>query len=184
MTVAFEREYKLESSARRCSSCERVFAVGEDYFSAVAETEEEGRLSRRDFCPACWNPDAEGFYSFWKTSVPEPEPKESRGPRLIDLERLMQLFGRLAAAEEPENVRFRYVLALVLMRRRRLRLLSTRRTGARGEVMTLREVGGDRQHTVANPGLSDEEIQAVAERLREVLDMPDRWDQEEPADVP
>ena len=182
--MALEREFKIESSARQCVECRRVFAVGEEYYSAVAETEEEGRLARQDFCHACWKPDAEGYYSFWKTSVPEPEPKEAHGPRLIDLGRLMQLFERLAAAEEPENVRFRYVLALVLMRKRRLRLLSTRRSGARGAVMTLREVGGDRQHAVTNPGLSDEEIQSVADRLREVLDMPERWEEEEPADAP
>jgi hypothetical protein len=46
-------------------------------------------------------------------------------------------------------------------------------------VLTLREVGGDRQHTVQNPGLSDEEIQGVADRLREILDMPERWEEEE-----
>ncbi|HUX00044.1 MAG: hypothetical protein WBD63_08515 [Phycisphaerae bacterium] len=182
--MAPEREYKIESSARRCTTCDRVFAVGEEYHSAVVETEEEARLARRDFCPACWKPDAEGYYSFWKTSIPEPEPKQKSGPRLIDLGRLMQLFERLADAEEPENVRFRYVLALVLMRKRRLRLLSTRRLGGRSEAMTLREVGGDRQHTVTNPGLTDEEVQSVADRLREVLDMPERWHEEEPADAP
>jgi len=173
--VALEREYKIESSARQCSQCDRAFGVGEEYYSAVVETEEESRLARRDFCPACWQPDTQTFFSFWKTSVPEPEP--TRGPRLIDFTRLLRLFERLEQAEE--NRRFRYVLALVLMRKRRLRLVSLRRLGGRAEVLTLREVGGDRQHTVQNPGLSDEEIQGVADRLREILDMPERWEEEE-----
>ena len=173
--MAPEREYKIDSSARQCSACERAFGVGEEYYSAVVETQEEARLSRRDFCPACWQPDTQTFFSFWKTSVPEPEP--TRGPRLIDFTRLLRLFERLEQAEE--NRRFRYVLALVLMRKRRLRLVSLRRLGGRAEVLTLREVGGDRQHTVQNPGLSDEEIQGVADRLREILDMPERWEEEE-----
>jgi hypothetical protein len=175
--VALEREYKIESSARRCATCERPFGVGEEYYSAVVETEEEARLARRDFCPACWQPDTQTFFSFWKTSVPAPEP--TRGPRLIDFTRLLGLFERLGESEDGENLRFRYVLALVLMRKRRLRLVSLRRLGGRAEVLTLREVGGDRQHTVRNPGLSDEEIQGAADRLREILDMPERWEEEE-----
>ena len=175
--MAPEREYKIESSARQCSACERAFGVGEEYYSAVVETEEEGRLARRDFCPACWRPDTQTFFSFWKTSVPAPEPP--RGPQLIDFARLLRLFERLEESADEENRRFRYVLALVLMRKRRLRLISLRRLGGRAEILTLREVGGDRQHTVQNPGLSDEEIQGVADRLRDILDMPERWEEED-----
>ena len=176
--MALEREYKIESSARQCSQCDRAFGVGEEYYSAVVETEEEARLARRDFCPACWQPETQTFFSFWKTSVPAPEP--TRGPRLIDFTRLLRLFERLEQSEDEENRRFRYVLALVLMRKRRLRLLSSRRTGSgRAETLTLREVGGDRQHTVQNPGLSDEEVQGVADRLREILDMPEQWEEED-----
>ena len=175
--MAPEREYQIESSARQCSACGRAFGVGEEYYSAVVETQEEGRLARRDFCPACWQPDTQTYFSFWKTSVPAPEP--AHGPRLIDFTRLLRLFERLQESEDEENRRFRYVLALVLMRKRRLRLISLRRLGGRAEILTLREVGGDRQHTVQNPGLSDEEVQGVADRLREILDMPERWEEEE-----
>jgi len=157
-----------------------VFAVGDEYYSAVVETNEENRLARCDFCPGCWEPDPQGYFSFWKTRVPEPEPRPSHGPRLIDFERLMQLFERLEDKEDEQNLRFRYVLALVLMRKRRLRLVSPRRlTGRRGEMLTLREVGSDRQCRIANPGLADEEIRSVTDRLREILDMPERWEETE-----
>ena len=90
----------------------------------------------------------------------------------------MEMFERLGDAEDESARRFRYVLALVLMRKRRLRLVSSRRLGpGRGEELTLREVGGDRQHVVTSPGLSEEEIRSLADRLRDILDMPEKWDQ-------
>ena len=176
--MALDREYKVETSSRQCSKCGRAFGVGDEYFSAAVETAEEGRLGRRDFCPACWAP-ADGYYSFWKTRVPAPEEAPA-GPRPIDLERLTAVFERLEGAEDDEGRRFRYVLALALMRKRRLRLVSSRRLGGRrGEELTLRQVGADRQHTVVSPGLSEEEVLSVAGRLREILDMPHHWEADE-----
>ncbi|MBM4018340.1 MAG: hypothetical protein FJ288_08460 [Planctomycetes bacterium] len=175
--MSLDREYKIDSSTRRCRACERVFAAGDEYYSAVVETAEENLLARHDLCTACWKPDA-AYFSFWKTRVPQPEPPLQRGPRLIDLGRLIQLFEHLAGSEDPQAVRFRYVLALVLMRKRRLRVLETRRLpGGRGEELLLREVGTQRQHTLAAPSVSEEEIRSVADRLRDILDMPEKWDQ-------
>jgi len=173
-----DREYKIDASSRRCQVCGHVFTVGDEYFSAVAETSEDDRLARQDFCPACWKPEGGGYFSFWRTRVPEPPPASDRGPRLVDLVRLMQLFEHLADAPDVPAQRFRYVLALVLMRKRRLRVLESRRlAGGRGEELTLREVGSQRQHLVSCPSITEDEIRSVADRLREILDMPDRWDQ-------
>lgn len=179
--MAPDREYKIDPSPRRCRACQREFAVGEEYFSAVAETPEENRLSRHDFCPACWRPDGEVYFSFWRTRVPEPEAPVRRGPR-VDLARLMPLFERLADAPDEAAGRFRYVLALVLMRKRRLKIVESRRlAGGRGEELVLRETGSDRRHTVSCPRVTEDEIRSVADRLREILDMPDRWDEAEAA---
>jgi len=174
--MAPDREYKINVSSHRCHQCERVFVVGDEYYSAVVETSEENRLDRHDFCPACWKPETQGFFSFWKTRIPEPEPDTRTGPRLLDFGRLMQLFEHLADASDVQAQRFRYVLALVLMRKRRLRILDARRTAGGGEALTLREVGSGRQFTVTSPRLTEEEIRSVAARLRDILDMPDQWD--------
>lgn len=173
--MALERQYKVEPSTRRCGRCDRPFAVGDEYYSAVVETDDESLLVRQDFCPACWTPD-ESYFSFWKTRVPEPRT-EDRGPRLIDLGRLMELFERLAGAEEERARQFRYVLALVLMRKRRLKLVSSRRLpGGGGEEMTLRQAGSERTYTVSSPLLTEAGVVEIADRLKEILDMPERWE--------
>jgi len=177
--MAIDRDYKITPSARTCHACSRRFGVGDEYYSAVVEAEGEEVLARRDFCPACWSPDAAaGYFSFWRTRVPEPPPDRRSGPRLVDLERLLQLFDHLAAADEEHAQRFRYVLALALMRKRRLRLVSSRRlAGGKGEELTLREVGTQRQHAVRCPRISEDEIRSVTGRLGDILDMPQRWDE-------
>ncbi len=173
-----ERDYKIDASTHRCHKCQHVFAVGEEYFAAVTETQEEDRLARHDFCPACWGPDAAAYFSYWKTRVPEPAATVDRGPRLVNMGRLMQLFEHLAESADVQAQRFRYVLALVLMRKRRLKILESRRLpGGAGEELTLREPGTQRQHVVACPNVTEEEIRSVADRLREILDMPEKWDQ-------
>ena len=176
--MALDREYKISASSRLCQACARQFGVGDEYYSAVVEVEGEQVFARHDFCPDCWKPDAAEYFSFWKTRVPEPEQPRRRGPQLVDLGRLMQLFEHLDDAQEDHALRFRYVLALVLMRKRRLKVVSSRRlAGGRGEELTLREPGTDRRHLVRAPSISDSEIRTVSDRLRDVLDMPEKWDQ-------
>ena len=172
-----EREYKIDASSRRCVTCGRVFEVGEEYYSAVVETNQENLLARHDFCGPCWKPPEGGYFSYWKTRVPQPEPETHRGPRLIDMGRLMELFERLADSEEVQARRFRYVLALVLMRKRRLKVVESRRLKDGGENLTLRETGTQRTCAVSAPPVTEDEIRSVADRLREILDMPEKWDQ-------
>jgi len=175
--MALDREYKIEASSRKCHTCGRVFVVNDDYYSAVVETQED-LFARQDFCPDCWNPE-HSYFSFWKTRVPQAQ-EPSRGPRFVDMERLLQLFQRLEENQEEQAQRFRYVLALVLMRKRRLRLLSSRPLkGGNGEELTVREVGAGREYVITCPSLSETELGSVADRLREILDMPEKWIEED-----
>jgi len=177
--MAIDRDYKITPSTRTCHVCNRRFGVGDEYYSAVVEAEGDEVLARHDFCPDCWSPEAAGrYFSFWRTRVPAPPPDRRAGPRLVDLDRLLQLFDHLSGTDEEHAQRFRYVLALALMRKRRLRLVASRRLpGRQGEALTLREVGTQRQHTVRCPPLSEDEIRSVTDRLGEILDMPQRWDE-------
>jgi len=179
-----EREYKIDASSRHCRTCGRVFEVNEEYYSAVVETAQENLLERHDFCVPCWKLPEGGYFSYWKTHVPEPEPDTRRGPRLIDMGRLMQLFEHLADSEEIQARRFRYVLALVLMRKRRLKVVESRRLKDGGEQLTLRETGTQRTCAVSAPPVTEDEIRSVTVRLGEVLDLPEKWDQAATAETP
>jgi len=60
----------------------------------------------------------EGLFGYWKSTVPEPTEKKKL---FVDDSILMNLLERLADATEPDRLAFRYVLALILMRKKLLR---------------------------------------------------------------
>ncbi len=60
----------------------------------------------------------EGLFGYWKSTVPEPNQKKKM---FVDDAMLMNLLERLADATEPDRLAFRYVLALILMRKKLLR---------------------------------------------------------------
>ena len=78
------------------------------------------RLKRVDVCLEAWEqgqrPDR--LFSYWKAHVPQPTEKKKL---FVDDEVLMNLFIRLADTDEPRRQAFRFVLALILMRKKLLR---------------------------------------------------------------
>jgi hypothetical protein len=81
---------------------------------------------------------------------------------------LQTFFNRLEGTTEPAKQRFRFVLALILLRKRILRYENSRREGD-GELWIMRQIGDRKKHEVYNPGLSEDEIGEVTSQLGSVL---------------
>jgi hypothetical protein len=93
---------------------------------------------------------------------------------------LVSFFQRLAGENEPARVQFRFVLALILMRKRLLRYEdSGAKDGAEMWRMTL--VSDHSIHEVINPRLTDDQIEDVSRQLGTILhsDMGDWGDDNE-----
>ncbi len=110
-------EYRIERVAQGCAGCARVFVVEEVYFSTIEDGEQ--CFQRRDYCSSCWTEENSKIsYSHWKTRVPRPE--KNLVPRL-DLQRVRDFFGRLNRSSVPRHQEMAYVLALILLRKKKLR---------------------------------------------------------------
>jgi hypothetical protein len=72
---------------------------------------------RRDLCSEAWSGPPESAFGWWKWCVPEAANKKIK---LAPNEVLLELFDQLA--ERPDQQDMRYVLALLLIRRRVLRV--------------------------------------------------------------
>jgi hypothetical protein len=116
-------EYQIQPITRRCTATGQELLPGTRYFSVLLE--QEGKFVRQDYSGEAWTGPPAGAFSFWAGRVPTPE--QSRQPRMDD-EMVHECFLRLQDEVEPGRVNFRYVLALLLMRRKRLR---SSRCGAR-----------------------------------------------------
>lgn len=126
-------------------------------------------LIRRDYSITAWEqgPTPTGVVCFWRTIVPE----SARPAQRLDEGVLLELLERLSEEADPRRERLRLVLALVLLRRRRLRLVD-RRTTSGEERWTLEHRGGDGEAwtvEVAAPRMSEEDSRAVADELGALL---------------
>lgn len=116
---------------------------------------------RLDFSEAAWTGPPEGTIGHWRCLVPEPA---ASGPKPIDAEALFRFFEDTAEDHNPIQEKFRYVVALLLLQKRRLILDGSRRDG---EIEYLELVGSRSEgpFEVRDQHLSPEEIQQLQSEL-------------------
>lgn len=156
-------DWEIKKTLGQCCGTGREFAVDEEYYAALVETPEG--LERRDFCAEYWEPQKPQVYCFWKTRMPNPERKKQI---FIDNEMLLSFFDRLASETDAEKMNFRFVLMLVLMRKKRLKYESSRIEDGR-EIWTVRVTGQDRMEEVENPHLTEEQVEQLSSQMSQIL---------------
>jgi hypothetical protein len=108
-------DYEVQHSARRCSTTGREFAPGETYYSVLVADGAEMR--RCDYAADAWQGPPDEAVGWWKSQVPDRNAgKKHWAPNDVMLDFWDQL------AEQPEKQDMRYVLTLLLVRRRVFRL--------------------------------------------------------------
>lgn len=156
-------QWEVQRSSGVCSLCQKTLEPCHIYYAALIDHEDS--FVRQDFCADCWETQQAKSYSFWQTRVPEPNQKRSL---FVDDSVLINFFERLADETEPLRINFRFVLMLILMRKRILKYVNTiQKDGT--EIWQMRQVGTDTQHSVINPHLDEEKIQEVSEELSAIL---------------
>jgi len=158
----------------RCAATGAAIEPGQAFVATLVETDDG--LTRLDYSPAAWEKGARPeppllFVGSWRTVMPEHDVK----PRMfIDDDALNDLFEQLGEATETRRLALRYVLALILIRKRLLRL-----EGSDGSTMLVRpkgvdlppDRGGDGPPLVRvdDPGLDEQTLNEVTEQLGVVL---------------
>jgi hypothetical protein len=156
-------DYQIQPNSRRCAVTNRELQPGERYYTALVEVDHQ--FVRKDFSQDAWQGPPTGAFSFWTGHVPTGTEKTK--PRFDD-DLLEECFQRLEGQTEPSRVNFRYVVALLLMRRKRFRY-ETSVIDDGVEKMTLRCLRTSARHEVVNPRLNDAEMAQVQEEVFNVL---------------
>jgi len=157
-------EWEIDKPVGQCCGSGKKIKYGEEYFAALVEI--EGGLQRRDFCADYWQGQKPNVFCYWKTRLPHPDQKKQM---FVDDEMLMTFFERLAEETEQERINFRFILTLILMRKRCLKYDSSRIEDG-SEIWRLRIVGSDKQFVeVINPHLDEEQIERLSSQLSQIL---------------
>ena len=156
-------EYQIQPNTRRCTVSGRELQPGERYFSVLLD--EAGKFVRKDYGADAWHGSPVDAVGFWAGRVPAAGARR-RPP--IDDDMLLACFQRLEGRTEQASQHFRYVLALLLMRRKRFKFEEVRNDDGR-EVLVLKCGRTGARHEVANPHLTDEQMAAVQEDVFQAL---------------
>ena len=161
--MAQDDDWKLPKRADCCQACEAEL-VPHDEVTTVIGLDAEGPV-RRDLCAACGQsaesiPDA----IFWRRRLPESAAVRP----VVDYSLLRELFTRMLVREEVLYRRLCYLIALILVRKRHLRLKGFAQRGER-EVMVVTRGAGQPEFDVPAPFLAAEDLPPLRERLSRLL---------------
>lgn len=180
-------DWKITRRRGLCTACERGFEDGERLVSTL-RLGPEG-LERGEFCQAWWHrrpEDARGEACaaacrahaagadasdgvedvFWWATRHSVEAKKTVA---LDLESLERLFLELEDREELRLRELRYLLCLLLMRKRRLKVLKIER-GADGESFVVRRPRREERHRVFVFDFAPERMEELRNELQSIFD--------------
>ncbi|MEM8884597.1 MAG: hypothetical protein AAGD14_11040 [Planctomycetota bacterium] len=177
-------EYKVGRRAPECAATQQPFAEGEEIVSAIFEGDEG--FERRDYKVEAFG-EVKGYHSFWKGRI----PVKQEDPQRLDYDLALEFFRRLVHENEAEHEGLRFVLGLLLGRKRRLKLKGfARKKGQETLELVLRGDEEDEPLSLAVPPLDEEgrdTLQRDLNRLfgiEEPAEEPSGESAEEPAEEP
>jgi hypothetical protein len=119
-------EWQIKSRAHTCARTQASFSDGEVIYTLLFR--DQSGFRREDISEKAWHSSREAVqpFSFWKSTYetppaapPEPLPKESVEEHL----------RQLIQEDHPEKINARYILALMLERKKTLKQVDIRETG-------------------------------------------------------
>jgi len=160
-----------------CAGSGRAFVPGERVVAVLVEgtnTQPGNLLARVDFSVEAWNEGARPsgpVFGVWRTAF---TPGEVKKKSLLSDEELLDLFEELGAATEAKQIGFRYLLTLLLVRRRLVRVMQTVRPkdGQPGKMLVLRKGQDAATSTpmeVIDPNMDEAAITEAMEQLSQVV---------------
>jgi hypothetical protein len=155
-----------------CAASGEALTPGERIVSVLLVDPGEGS-HRLDVAEARWDggwrptTDSE-VIGVWRGVMPAPRDKADARP--VDDEDMVALFDQITEPQDEQAIELRYVLAWMLVRRRRLRFegqrkgcLRVRRVSATGAYLD------DAPIDVADPGLDEDQLEQAMERVAGLL---------------
>ena len=157
-------DWKIGRGGGECSACKKAFEDREVYYSCIELKPAE--IDRDDFCGDCFNGlDEERKQVFWRTRSVVKNPAK----KAVNFEAVRALFLKMLTMDELIFKELNYLLALVLIRKKLLRLIDFV-TVENKDVMTVQLQKGTPKLHVEVPLLDSEKIDLLRERLSTLLD--------------
>lgn len=161
--------WNIKSRSTFCAESGRQFAEGEPFYTALFADEETESFERRDFSEDAWNKVGESLkpYSFWRTKFEAPPPAEDKD--VVKKETAESLLRRLIEEDLPTTENARYILAVMLERKKILIQIETKPIKRGGRLLVYERHKTGEAFIVKDPQLRLEEVEALQEEVSSLL---------------
>lgn len=155
-------DYQVQRCSRRCASSQRELEPGETFYSVLVPDGDE--IVRRDYAVDAWQGPPDKALGWWKSRIPTArDNKVHWAPNDVMLHYFVEL------AERPEKADIRYILALLMLRRRILRLEETETDADGRQVLVVYCARHESEHRVTVVQPAAEQVELIQEELAQLL---------------
>ncbi len=167
--MAIIQDWKIRSTHARCEVSGEPFLDGDAFYTCIFDDPDSDGFLRRDYSVAAWNKVRKKLdpapFSFWKSTYKAPV-KAVEDERTADTS-VEGMLRRFIEEDDPRTENARYILALMLERKKTLMPTDVKETETRTLLFYEHADNGD-VFIVADPGLRLDEIEVIQ---REVVDL-------------
>jgi len=174
-------EWNIQPRARACHACGESFADRQLYHTLLLDA--RGNYERLDVCERCWAAeyqrgaaDRTGFVSHWQGQFETPAPR----PEAIQKETAESVLRKLIARDQPEDLAVRFILAVMLERKRILKVREQFRHEGQRVFVYEHGATGD-AFTIVDPELRLDQLENVQRDVARFLEQGTTQPEPEPA---
>lgn len=158
-------EWEIKGRGNRCSATGREFQEGEYFYTLLFE--ERSGYRREDLCEEAWAArEGKEPFSFWRTKFepPAPPPPEPLGKATAE-----DLLRRYMEEGSDAHTNVRYILALMLERKRILKPIETKNNANGERTLIYEHAKTGEVFVIPEPQLRLDQIEAVQNEVAQLL---------------
>ena len=156
-------DYDLQRCTRRCAATDRELSIGEECYSVLVP--DGAAVKRLDYAREAWQVPPENAIGWWKTTIVDPHAGRLHwAPNDV----MLSYFERLLHDPTAEDAR--YCLALLLVRRRVLRVEGQERDPAGNTMLILHCSRNDATYRIPEKMPTPDRAAQIQDQLSVLLD--------------
>ena len=158
-------DWDIQPRSSACALCQQSFGDKQTYHTLLALTAEG--YARRDLCSPCVRgASRDGVVSYWQGEYKMPAPLP---PEAIQKETAETLLRKLIESKDPTQVAARYILAVMLERKRILKHRDTVTDASGAELLVYEHAQSGESFTVPDPRLRLDQLEEVQAQVSAML---------------
>jgi hypothetical protein len=158
-------EWEIKARSRQCARTQESFDDGATIYTLLFR--EGAGFRREDISEEAWQQIKEDVapFSFWKSKFQAPAPAAAEP---MPKESVEELLRKLVSEDLPEHLNARYVLAILLERKRILKQVDVRE-GTEGKILVYEHVKTGEAFIIPDPRLRLDQLDAVQQEIYSLL---------------